>query len=98
MTVVPGPQAEGALRVQLLPGVAAVVRADQAALLGLDDRPDAAGLRPDRHADAPLDTARQARVVGDVGPGIAAVGRAVEAAVRTAALQAPGGPLDVPQR
>ena len=74
------------------PGRAVVVRSGTRRLRGLDDRPDPAGARG-RGDDADLaeHPGRKAGRPREVGPGIAAVARAEEAAPRTAALAASRG-------
>ena len=52
--------------------------------------------RRDRHADAALESLGQPRVVGNVGPGVAAVGRPVEPAGGAAAGHAPEGAPGLP--
>src|SRR5262249_28077116 len=69
---------------------------DAALLLGLDDRPDPVGpRRRDRHSDVADDALRQA--AGELLPGVAAVGRLVDAALGAARLQRPGPSVDLPE-
>ncbi len=73
--VVPGALAEVAVLVEALPGLAAVVGAEDAPLLVLDQGPNAVGLGGgDGDADLALDPLGHAGLVGKVGPGFAAVG------------------------
>ena len=79
--VVPGALPEVAVVVDQAESVASVVGAEQPAILGLDQGPDPA--RPGRrngHADAALDAVGQS--LGQFLPGVAAVHRAVEPALR----------------
>src|SRR5262249_34572590 len=80
------------------PGVAAVLGAVQRpALVGLDQRPHAAGARGrGGHADTAAHTLRQAGVVGDLGPCGAAVGGAEQAAAGPTADEAPGRAAHLP--
>ena len=97
MAVVPRTLHQVLVATDPLPRVAAIVGPVQPRVVGLDYGPDAAVLRGrDRHADAPLQAARQALVLRDVGPGVAAVGRAVQSAVRAAAGKRPRLAPDLP--
>ena len=97
MGVVPGPAADVLGVVQPLPRVTAVVGAEEAAVLGLDERPDTA--RPGRGngdayaADYALGEAGPA---GQLVPRVAAVGGAVEAAAGPAAVHRPEGAPRLP--
>src|SRR2546426_10936401 len=62
-------------RSDVAPRRPAVIRAIHAALVGLDQRPDAGRLgRRRRETDVAPHSSRQAGVVGDLGPVLAAVG------------------------
>ena len=87
--VVPGALAQASLLVRLLPCAAAVVRAIDATLVGLDHRPDAIGIgRRDRHAQTSPETLGQT-LAGEPLPRLAAIRGFPQPASRTAALQAP---------
>src|SRR6185295_6189948 len=97
--VVPGALAERARAVARLPRLAAVARAEDAAVLGLDDRVDVLGIAL-RHRDAddaerPL---RQAGVLRQLRPGVAAVGALPQAGAGAAALEAVRRALHPPER
>ena len=78
--------ADVAAGVDHLPGRAGIVGHQQAAVLVLDQRVDAVGIRGrQRDADLADHPRRHARVARDLFPGLAAVGRLEEAAARTAA-------------
>src|SRR5262249_32277346 len=81
--VVRGPMDEVAVVGDQLPRPAAVVRAVEPRLLGLDDGPDtvAAG-RGHADPDLALDPPRQPGIVAEVRPGVAPVGGLVDSAVR----------------
>ena len=99
VVVVPGALTQVALRARHLPGGAAVLGTEQGALLRLHDRPHPA--RPGGRAgdaDAPLDALRQARVAGQLGPGVAAVDRLEDAAAGAARLQDPRPADHLPER
>ncbi len=96
--VVPGALAEVALLVQALPGLAAVVGAEDAALLVLHDRPDAAGLGGGGgDPDLALDPLRHPGLVRKVGPGVTAVGGSPEARAGAAAAQLVGASARLPE-
>ncbi len=79
------------------PVLAAVVGAEEAALLRFDQRVDAAGVRRrDRDADLAPDPLGQA-VARELLPGVAAVAGDVEAAARAAAGQVPGTAPRLPE-
>ena len=97
--VVPGTAAEPGLLARALPGGAAVIGAEERAVLGFDQRVDAPAIgRGDGDADPSEDAARQSGVARDVGPRVAAVGRFPERRVRPAAGHAPRGTLRLPHR
>ena len=74
-----------------LPRRAAVVGAEQGALVCLDNRPDTARTRRrDRDTNLPDHPLRQTRVASNVRPGVTAIGRLVQAAV--------GSPADIVPR
>ena len=81
------------------PCLAGVVGAEQAAVLVFDEGVDAVrvGGRNRHGADAP-GPARQAVAVRDVGPGVAAVGRAPDRRALPARREAVGRPADAPHR
>src|SRR5260221_4699180 len=84
--IVPGPAARLALLAQLLPRLAAVVRAEDGAILGVDDGPHTVrARRRDHHADLAEGALGQPLVARDVRPGVAAVGRLPEAGALAAA-------------
>src|SRR5439155_4460029 len=94
--VVPGALAEAVVAVDELPVVAAVVGAEQAALLRLDQGVDAAAVRRgDGDADLAPGPLRQA--AGQLLPGVAAVARDVQAAAGAAADELPRPPPGLPQ-
>src|SRR5690606_2759904 len=89
------PQA-GALA-EALPGLPVVVRAEERPVLGLDQRPDAAGLRTrGRHADLANHPFGQPLVARDLLPRVPAVGRAEQPALRPAAHQRVGSAMGLP--
>ena len=97
--VVPGTAAEPGLLARALPGRAPVIGSEERAVLGLDQRVDAAAIgRGDGDADPSEDAARQAGVARDVGPRVAAVGRLPERRIGPAAAHAPGRALRLPHR
>ena len=97
--VVPGTAAQPGLLARALPGGAAVVGAEERAVLGLDHRVDAPAVGGgDGDADPSEHAARQSGVPRDVGPRVAAVGRLPERRVRPAARHAPRGALRLPHR
>ena len=99
VVVVPGALAQLALGARHLPVGAAVLGTEQRTLLRLDDGPHPS--RPGRgagDADAALDALRQAGIVADLGPGVAAVGGLEDAASGPARLQDPGPADHLPQR
>src|SRR5262249_4754624 len=97
--VVPGPLPQVGVLVEPLPGLAAVVGAKHAAVLGLDDRPDAVGVhRRDGNADDADGRLGQAGLARDLLPGVAAVGTFPQARAGAAALQAVGRAFDAPGR
>ena len=89
--VVPGTPLQVPVVADQLPGIASVVGAVQAAVLGLDGGP-----HPPRfgggygNPDASLEAARQAGVIGNLGPGVTPVHRLEDSAFRPAADEAPG--------
>ncbi|GBD16896.1 hypothetical protein HRbin26_01806 [bacterium HR26] len=88
---VPGAPAQVALVAHALPGVAVVVGAEERAVLGLDDGPDAARFRcGGREADPSENALGQLGLPADLLPGVAAVEGAEEPAPRPAADQLPG--------
>ncbi len=97
VAVVPGAMDQVAVVGDELPRSPAVVRAVEARARRLDDGPDA--IAPGRgHADPDLalDPARQPRIVGDVRPGVAPVGRLVDPAVRAPAGERPEVAVHLP--
>ncbi|GBD16679.1 hypothetical protein HRbin26_01582 [bacterium HR26] len=97
--VVPGAGTEQRLLAEADPGLAVVIGAEHGAVLGLDQCPDAAGLgRRDRDADLAQEPGRQARLAGDLLPGVTAVEGTPEPALLAAAHQRPGVALHLPDR
>ena len=95
--VVPGTPAKACLLAAPLPGGAAVVGAEERAVLGLDHGVDTPAVgRRDDDADAPQDPAREPRVSRDVSPGLAAVGRLPQRRLRPSARHAPRRALRLP--
>src|SRR5581483_8141692 len=87
---IPGALREAVVVGQLVPGVAAVVRAVQAAGFGFDESIDAArAARSGRDSDAAVRTFGKA-VAFEFFPGCAAVRGLIERASRTAAVEPPG--------
>src|SRR5262249_7872606 len=77
--VVPGALAEVALAARLLPGLAAVLRAEDATVLGLDQGVEVLGIGGgNRDADDPERPLGHARLARQLVPGVAAVGRLPE--------------------
>src|SRR5690348_8983973 len=96
--LVPGALAEAVIVGHQLPGVAAIIGAVDAALLGLDDGPHAIRISAGNgYADSSQWPVGQS-VAGQLFPGITAVAGAVEGAARAARLQAPGRALRLPKR
>ena len=98
LRVVPRALAEIAVRVDQLPRVAAVVRAKDAAGIGLDVRPEPVGVRAG-HGDADVspEPFRQAGIAGDLRPVVAAVGRFEHPAAGAARRQHPGRAPRLPE-
>ncbi len=98
MRVIPGALAEAVVVGEDVPGFAAVVGAEDAALLGFDDGPDAIGIGAgDGDADAAENGFGQA-VAFEFLPGGAAIGGAIEAAAGAAAVEAPRSAAHLPER
>src|SRR5262249_31065744 len=99
VAVVPGPEPKVAVLVEPLPGRAAVIRPKEPAGFGLDDRPHALGARW-RHddADLALEAGRQAGIVAQILPGVAAVRRSPEPASGPTAREAPRRAQRLPKR
>src|SRR6185312_14953946 len=75
MVVVPGPPRDVVLVAEAFPALATGIRAVDGALLRLDDSVDAVGLGGrDGHTDLADGTSGQALVMGNLLPGITAVG------------------------
>ncbi len=88
--VVPGPLPERPVIVYPRPSGARILRAEDTALLGLNDRPHPIRVhRRDRDADLAEGALRQARVAADLGPAVAPVGRLEKTASRTTTLHPP---------
>src|SRR5690349_22943934 len=99
VVVVPGALAQVAVLTPTLPRFAEVVRAEDRAVLGLDDRVHASGLcRRRRHADLPEQSFGQPLVAADLGPGVAAVVRAEKTRSRSAGDELPGPADRLPER
>src|SRR6266545_5367165 len=99
MGVVPGPLPQIAFFVRPAPRLAAVVAAEHAALVRLDNGPDAVVIAP-RHGDADLPdhALGEPLVARDLLPGVAAVGGLEEPATRPAAREVPGTAPGLPER
>src|SRR5207249_3674936 len=96
--VVPGALAQIAFVVRAPPRLAAVFRSEDAARVGLDDRPHAILIGGHRDADLPNDALRHAIVARDLLPRIAAVGGLEQSRARPAARHVPGTPTRLPHR
>jgi hypothetical protein len=95
--VVPGALAQLPVLVGLLPGLAAIARAEDAAVLGLDVGVDVLRVaRRDRDSHNPHRALGQAGVPGQLGPGVAAVGALPQAGAGAATLQTVGGAAHAP--
>src|SRR5579883_888236 len=98
MMVVPGAFAQIRILREPFPGSSRVVRTENRAILSLNDSPDAILLRARHgHADLAEQTAGQALMARNIGPGIPAVGRLKEAAALAAALQSMGQASSAPE-
>ena len=96
--VIERPLPEPAIVVDAGPGRAGVVRQEHAALGGFDDGVDAAAVGArDRHAHLAPERRRQALVLRQLGPRLAAVGRLEEPAAGTAARQRMRRAEDLPE-
>ncbi len=87
MAVVPGAGAQEGRVAHPLPPLAAVIGAEEAAVLRLDNCPDAIAPRGAGDADLAEDARRQAGLARQFRPGIAAIGRLPDAGVLAAADQ-----------
>src|SRR6185436_6699343 len=97
--VIPGALAQRPVLVGAGPGRAAVLRAEHAALLGLDDGVEVVGVaRRDVDADDAESALGQAGLVRQLGPGVAAVGALPQPRARAATLQAVRGTPHAPER
>ena len=97
MRVVPGSLAKTVVVGGQVPGIAAVVRTINSALLCLDDRPNAVEVcAGDRDSDAAQNTLGQS-VAFEFFPGCSAVAGTIKTASCTPAIQAPRGPPSLPQ-
>src|SRR3989449_8585251 len=97
--IVPGPLAQLPFGVDVAPRRAAVIGAIHAALVGLDQRPDAGRLgRRYRETDVAPHSSRQSGVVRDLGPMLTAVGGLEQAATLAAGDELPGIALRLPER
>ena len=97
--VVPGTLTQIPALIDAGPRRSGIVGTKDAAVVRFDEGPDPVGIgRRNGDPDLAEKTLRQPGPAGDVGPGIAAIRRLVEAAIRAAALQAVRGPLDMPER
>src|SRR6185369_12312896 len=97
--VVPGALAQVAALAHLLPGIAAVVRAEDPAVLGLGDGVEVLRVGGgDGDADDPQGPLGHAGLPRQLVPGVAAVGRLPEGGARAAAVEAPGGAPEAPGR
>src|SRR5215831_4296546 len=96
--VVPGPLPQIPLLIRLGPGAAAVVRAKDAAVLSLDNGPQAIRIRRRDGNTYYADRApRQTGIASDLSPVIAAVSRFEDAAARPAALERPRLAINFPE-
>jgi hypothetical protein len=97
--VVERPLGRGLVLVDLLPALAAVVRAEQGALLGLDQGVDDVRVRArDGEADSPELSLGQAVLLREAPPALAAVVGDVEPGARAAGPEGPGPAPVVPHR
>ena len=95
--VVPRALAQAARRADALPGLAPVVRSEQASLLGLDQRVDAPRVaRRDLHADLAPRALGQAVALEPL-PFVSTVARDPQSAARAATGQAPRRPAHLPR-
>src|SRR5207237_5610813 len=97
--VVEGALPDVSAGVHQLPCRARVVRAEEAAVLVLDERVDATRIRAgDRDADLADDALRQAGIARDLAPRLAAVGGLEQPAARPAARHLVLDAIGLPQR
>ena len=96
--VVPGALAQVRVAVDAVPGLAAVVGAVEAAgfSLGLDEHPDAVGVRRRDRDRGLADEALRGQAAFDARPVVATIGAAVDAAVLAAGDHRPRLPLGAP--
>src|SRR5207247_5589041 len=95
--VIEGALPQLAIVVRLRPRRSAIVRAEYAAVVVLDERVHAAAVGAGNGHANPADNAgRQAGIARDLGPRIAAVGRFEQAAARSAARHLPGDAVRLP--
>ena len=90
------PVADAALLVDEREGFTSVVRAEQAALFGFDQRIHAIGVRGS-HSDADLPPAPLRQTFGQLLPGVSPVARDPQRASRPAARHRPGRPARLPE-
>src|SRR5205085_10012463 len=95
--VIPGALPQVAVLAHAHPVLPGVVGAENAAVVGFDDRPKALGIHPrNRHADDAYGSLRQTLGARDLFPGVAAVGAFPQSGARAAAFQAIGGAFHAP--
>src|ERR1700730_18692123 len=88
MLVVPGALAQLLFVREPLPGAACIIGAKNGAVLSLHDGPDAVlSCARDGHTDLAYHACWQSLRVGDIAPGIPAIGRLVETTALAAAVQ-----------
>ncbi len=96
--VVPGALAERAIAGEPLPASAPVVRAEDAARVGFNDRPDSIRVRcRDGDADVAPDAGGQTRIARQLRPVIAAIRRLEQSAARSPRREQPGLSSRLPQ-
>ena len=99
VAVIKGTLVEFAVVAHQLPGIAAVVGAEQAAFLGFDNGPDPATAgRGGGNADFAFEACGQAGSIAEFFPGVAAVSGAKDAAAGAAAGQGPEIAVGLPDR
>ena len=89
--VVPGTLAQVLFVRESLPGGAGIIGAEDSAVFGLDECPEAIlSCARNSHTDLSQHASGQSFVVGDIGPGLPAVGRLVKTTALAAAIEGMG--------